>query len=94
MQHIETMTGNGTVTSDTGERVAVKYDINVYQDEIPAGNMLNPHATVPGMKEFHGNVWPVCFFGKTVLLEMQDGRKMRFFFTNVRGSIALSQWIG
>jgi hypothetical protein len=37
----------------------------------------------------------VCFFGENGLtLEMQDRRKLKFFFTDTHGSIALNSWIG
>jgi len=88
------MKGSGTVTSGGGERVAVQYELHVYQKEIPAGNLLDPNSTIPGLKRYEGWVSPVCFFGENgLLLEMQDGRKLKFFFTDGNGSIALNQWI-
>jgi hypothetical protein len=37
----------------------------------------------------------VRFFGENGLtLEMQDGRKLKLFFTDTEGSIALNSWIG
>jgi hypothetical protein len=95
MRHIDTMKGKGTVTSNNGKKVAVQYELSVYQDEIPAGNLLDPHATIPGLKTVRGSVSPVCFFGENgLLLEMQDGRKLKFFFSDSQGSIALNHWIG
>jgi hypothetical protein len=95
MRHVETMKGSGTVTPSSGEAVAVRYELHVYQKEIPAGTLANPHATIPGMKEIQGRIQPVCFFGEDgLLLQMQDGRKLKFFFTDSSGAIALNQWIG
>jgi hypothetical protein len=95
MKHIETLRGIGTVTSNAGQQVPVNYELHVYQQEIPAGTMDNPHATVPGLKEIRGRIEPVCFFGENGLaLQMQDKRKILFFFTDMRGSIALNRWIG
>ncbi len=82
MRCIETMKGNGTVTADSGRAVAVRYELYVCQEEIAAGTLENPHATIPGMKEIRDRVEPVCFFGENgLLLQMQDGRKLKFFFT-------------
>jgi len=95
MRHLETMKGHGTMTSNAGEQVAARYDLHVYQDEIHAGTLDNPGATIPGMKEIRGTVQPVRFFGENGLtLEMQDGRKLKFFFTDTHGNIALNSWIG
>jgi hypothetical protein len=47
------------------------------------------------MKQITGTVQPVRFFGENGLtLEMQDGRKLKLFFTDTEGSIALNSWIG
>ena len=95
MRHLETMNGRGTVESNTGEQAAVHYELHVYQDEIPAGNLVEGRATIPGLKQIQGMVQPVCFFGENGLtLEMQDRRKLKFFFTDTHGSIALNSWIG
>jgi hypothetical protein len=95
VQHIENMNGRGTVTSNIGEEIAVRYDLHVYQDEIHPGTLANPGATLPGLKEITGVIQPVRFFGENgLLLEMADGRRLKFFFTDSRGSIALNSWIG
>jgi hypothetical protein len=57
--------------------------------------MGNPHATIPGLKDVRGSVTPVCFFGENDLtLAMKDGRRLKFFFTDGVGTIALGSWIG
>ena len=95
MRHLETMKGHRTMTSNAGEQVRVQYELHVYQEEIDAGGLNNPGATIPGMKEIRGTVQPVRFFGENGLtLEMQDGRKLKFFFSDTHGSIALNSWIG
>jgi hypothetical protein len=86
MRHLKTMKGRGTMTSRSGERVAVRYELHVYQDEIDAG--LGNGATVPGMTAIRGKIHPVRCFGENgVLLEMQDGCKLRFFFADTQGSV-------
>ncbi len=95
MRSIETMRGTGTVTANNGEAVGVRYELHVLQQEIPAGTLQNPHATIPGLREIRGRIEPVCFFGESgLILEMQDGRKLKFFFIESSGAIALNQWIG
>lgn len=95
MRHLETMNGRGIMTSNAGEQVAVGYELHVYQDEIHAGTLDNPGAALPGLKEIRGTVQPVRFFGENGLtLEMEDGRKLKFFFTVTQGSIAPNSWIG
>lgn len=95
MRHLETMKGRGTVTANNGDQFGAQYELRVYQDEIDAGSLNNPGATIPGMKTIQGVVQPVRFFGENGLtLEMQDGRKLKFLFTDTHGSIALNSWIG
>ena len=92
MRHVETMSGRGTITAGTGEPVMVDYELHVLLDEIYAGPDSPP---IPGMKDIQGIIQPVRFFGENgLLLEMQDGRKLRFSFRDTNGSIALNEWIG
>jgi hypothetical protein len=85
---IETIEGNGTVTSSSCEHAAVHYVLHIYQDQISVGHMQDANATIPGMMNIEGPVLPVCFFGDPDLtLELQDRRKLKFFFTDMHGSI-------
>ena len=94
MRHIETMRGTGTATSPNGQSQPVSYHLDAHQDEIRAGSFDNPNATIPGMKSITGWVNPVCFFGENgVVLEMEDGRKMKFFFRDMAGNIGFSGWV-
>ena len=77
MRCIERLDGSGTVTSNAGERVNVQYRLGVYQQDIPARSQSNPLGCVPGLKEIHGSVTPVRFFGQPLTLEMEDGRKVQ-----------------
>jgi hypothetical protein len=86
---IDTIEGSGTVTSSSGEHAAVHYVLHIYQDQISVANRQNPNAMAPGLKSIEGPVLPVCFFGdRDLTLELQDGRKLRFSFTDMHGSIA------
>jgi len=89
MKHIETTKGSGAVVSKKGERVAVEYELHIYEQEIPVGN-----AKVPGLGQCEGWISPVCFFGENgLLLDMEDRRKFEFSFTNNKGLITFSHWI-
>jgi hypothetical protein len=95
MRHVERMNGTGTVTSGGGVQKPVQYDLHVYQEEISAGTSENPNATIPGMKDIRGRVDPVCFSGdRDLTLQMQDGRKLKFFFANCHGTVSFLSWIG
>jgi len=43
---LETMKGTGTVTANSGEQIAVRYELHVYQDEVPLGG--HPKPTIEG----------------------------------------------
>ena len=94
MRCLETMKGSGIVTANDGQQVPVRYELSVYQHEIPAGSMEDPDAKISGLKEVRGTIDPVCFFGEVLTLEMQDRRKIKFMFTDMMGTIALNAWIG
>ncbi|MDO8682603.1 MAG: hypothetical protein Q7N50_03885 [Armatimonadota bacterium] len=94
MRHIETMKGNGTVTTDDGQEVVVCYKLDVYQREMQSSALKDSYTSpVLGLKHCEGTIEPVCFFGQTLTLEMEDGRKLRFFFKDTSGTIALIEWI-
>lgn len=90
------MKGNGTVTATSGEHVAVRYELHQYQNELPVRTLSDPPATMAGLKECRGVIQPVCFLlERDLTLEMQDGRKLKFSFTDRRrGSITVLEWIG
>lgn len=93
MRHLETINGQGTVVSKSAGRVAVRYALHVYQDEINAGG-LTTTGTIPGLKTIEGTIQPVCFFGENGLtLELADGRTAKFLFMDSQGSVHVN-WLG
>jgi hypothetical protein len=44
MRHVETMKGRGAIISSSGEHAPVRYELQVYQSEVPAGSMSDPWA--------------------------------------------------
>jgi hypothetical protein len=92
-RRIETLTGSGTVTARDGQQVSVEYDLSVYQDDIPVTTLNIPHASIPGLKKVRGRVKPVSSVGLTLMLEMEDQRRLEFFFRDADGNIALRRWI-
>jgi hypothetical protein len=87
------MKGTGSVTSKNGE-TPVQYELEVWEEQISTPLMDNPSASVPGMQRIQGWVRPVCCtLGEVASLEMQDGRKVKFRYTNLSGAIAVSgEW--
>jgi hypothetical protein len=93
MQRSDTIEGKGTVVSRSGERVAVRYDIRVYPSKIDVTS-VDGRGTIPGLSTIQGTIDPVCFFGENNLtLELADGRKATFFFTDSEGSVRIN-WLG
>ena len=94
-RHLGTLRGDGTVTSNGGEKARVHYDLEDYQEESEASPPGSPGEAILGLREIRGVVSPVRFFGEyELLLELEDGRRLEFHYTNSRGSIAMSRWIG
>ena len=95
-QHIDTLQGTGMVTSHSGEVKTVIYKLDVYQEVINCGHLGNTSATgLSGLNECRLVVDPVCFFNDNdLLLTMQDGRTLKFLFTNMKGTIRVLSWIG
>jgi hypothetical protein len=89
LRHVETLKGNGTVTTKGGDQQAVRYVLQVYEAVIPTGKMTGS-ATLPGFKDIRGRVEPLCFFNdRDLTLTLKDGRKVRFWFIDGDGNISL-----
>jgi hypothetical protein len=94
MRHLETIKGQGTMTSNAGEQVAVRYELHVYQDEIHAGTQDNPGGTIPGMKNIRGKGATCALFRR----EWSDPGNARWpqvevFFTDLHGAMTVNSWI-
>jgi hypothetical protein len=95
MKVLEHLQGTGVVTIENGAAVRAKYDVQISQDE-RAGV-----GTPPAFKHVGGWIWsehdPYFVLNharKTLVLEMEDGRKFRFFHRDLEGGIGLTEWIG
>ena len=98
MKVLEHLKGTGTVTDPDGDQTRAQYDIQITQDEPESVSDATPGAA---SKHISGIVWsPVdpyfvpAHFRKTMMLEMEDGRKFRFFHRDINGGIGLSKWLG
>jgi hypothetical protein len=81
---IRTLNGNGTVTPADGKSVAVRYQLEIWQKDIPDGL----GGTIPGMKSINGSIRPFCgALREKLTLRMEDGRTVDFFFTDTNGSV-------
>jgi hypothetical protein len=95
---LEHLRGTGTVTTPDGDEMRARYDLQITQDETEDGSGVPP---IVASKHLSGLVWStvdpyfvLTHFRKTMMLQMEDGRKLRFFHRNANGSIGLSQWLG
>lgn len=98
MKELERMHGTGTVTDPDGNEMGAKYDLQITQDEPEAGQGVRQ---VAGFKHVAGLVWSthdpyfvLTHIRKIMLLQMEDGRKLRFFHRDIDGSIGLDKWLG
>ena len=87
MRHIETLSGEGTVTASDAQTVSVRYRLDIFEDEIP-DTTRTASGTLLGLKKIEGKVLPLCFFGRAgLILKMPDGRTLRFYFADADGKI-------
>ena len=96
MKLIEHLQGTGVVTPEDGNEVRVRYDIQITQDEPGAGP-----SPVVGFKRLGGQVWSeqdayfvLSHVRTTMMLQMEDGRRFKFFHRDLAGNIGLKEWIG
>jgi hypothetical protein len=83
MEHVQ-WNGSGVVVSTSGQRKSVQFQLDQYQEEVSDGF----GGMIPGMKTLLGTIDPPCFVGQRgLVLEMDEGRTVRFFYTDGRGSI-------
>ena len=85
MKELETLVGNGTVTTPSdGNLVNVGYRLTIYQNEISNGL----GGTIPGLQAIRGVIKPHCGVHREKLtLQMKDGRKIAFVFTDPGGNV-------
>jgi hypothetical protein len=98
MKVLEHLQGTGVVTAPDGNEIRAKYDIQITQDEPDAGP-----AVPPGVRSKHisGLVWSaedadfvIGHLRKVMTLQMEDGRRFRFFHRDIDGTIGLNKWLG
>ena len=84
MARSEMVAGTGVVLDSNHQQKVVYYRLYLDQEQISTP----PARKSPRRNTIRGVVQPVCFFDDTNLtLQMQDGRKVKFFFTDSAGSI-------
>jgi hypothetical protein len=86
--------GKGTVTASS-ESSRVTYDLVFFRDQLKTTALGSGYSSIPsGVERIRGRVLPVCFgLGENLTLEMEDGRKLSFFYTDSGGAISFSGWI-
>jgi hypothetical protein len=84
MRRIQTLNGKGSVTPADGKAVAVRYELDIWQKDIPDGR----GGTIPGMKSITGSIRPFCgALREKLTLRMEDGKTVDFFFADTNGSM-------
>ena len=98
MKVLEHLQGTGIVTDPNGGEVRAKYDIQITQDEANGRPDMPPSAR---SKHISGMVWSTSdpyfvptHFRTIMTLQMEDGRKFRFFHRDIDGSVGLHKWLG
>ena len=98
MKVLEQMKGTGIVTGPDGDEMQAQYDLQITQDEPAAAQDAPP--TVRS-KHISGLVWSpsdpyfvAAHCRKIMTLQMEDGRKFKFFHRDLDGSIGFSKWLG
>lgn len=86
--------GKGTLTSESGQVSSVNYYLDELQGTLRADSMQG-RSEIAGMKRIEGRVWPIVVpLGEAFVLELEDGLKLKLFYTDSRGTIALVSWLG
>jgi hypothetical protein len=95
MKVLEHLHGIGVVTAENEGAVRAKYDIQITQDEPHPGACTPP---VIAFKHVVGRIWSerdpyfvLSHARKSLLLQMEDGRKFRFFHRDLDGGIGLNE---
>jgi hypothetical protein len=90
---VERVSGRGRVLSEKATPISEgQYDLSVWQD-IHRVSTLGGVSTLDGLREIQGSIdLPSqsirANMGKSLVLELEDGRKLPFFFTHSSGTIA------
>ena len=90
MKKIEELTGTGPVTREDGSAVGARhYQLTVWQQQHDDGR----GGWIPGLFSVEGHVALEAFegfklVGESLILELEDGRRLPFFFSNSDGRIA------
>ena len=98
MKLLEHLQGTGVVTAPDGNEMRAKYDVQITQDEPEGAAGVSP---IVRSKHISGLVWSsddssfVISHVRTVMtLQMEDGRRFRFFHRDIEGNIGLTKWLG
>ena len=98
MQLLEHLQGTGVVTAENGDQMRAKYDIEITRDEPDATASAKPLTL---FKHLGGRVWSehdpyfvLSHVRKSMTIQMEDGRKFKFFHRDIDGNIGLTEWLG
>jgi hypothetical protein len=95
---VEVLNGTGVLRYQSGEEVGPRdYDLAVWQTFHIARSMGGPVERIPGLKDIRGTIdcsegelFNFVAKGAMLELELTDGRRLPFFFSDSNGQIAPS----
>ena len=97
MRQVEHLQGKGIVTTDQGKVISVEYDIQITKEGVDGGH---ERASNQGLKNTSGVVdssqdssFILVYFGQSMTLQMEGGRRLRFFHKDIDGNIVLNHWL-
>jgi hypothetical protein len=92
------LNGSGIVTTGRGREIPVEYHLCFPQID-PAAVTEDPSGSMA--KDFTGQVWcpydgsfVSVYSDKILTLRLEDGRRLRFFYQDRDGAIAVTEWLG
>ena len=99
MKLLEHLYGTGVVTADNENEVRARYDVRITRDEPGPTSGASP--AVAAFKHLAGRIWSehdpyfvLSHCRKILTLQMEDGRRFKFFHRDLEGNIGLNEWIG
>ena len=92
LKKLERLEGNCVIHDEERTKIADgRYFLDVFQEMLDAGTTNRGSELIPGLKRIVGKIDDVDAFplvGDPLVLTLEDGRRLEFFFTDDTGNIA------
>ena len=92
---LETLVGKGRFRNDHGWALEVSYSLSIWR-EFSRVRTADGESQVPGLQSIDGSVYGLdstqlhSFMGKTLALELEDGRLLKCFLRDSHGRLTAS----